>query len=496
MPKYVIAIDSGTTSTKCLIFEENGNLAVQAGRPIEQIYPHPGWVEHDARETMRLVGQTIWECLSAVESEDCVSIGITNQRESVIVWEKDTGMPIYNEIVWQDHRTAEYCEGLIRSGKSLMIQKKTGLKIDAYFSASKLKWILDNVEGSRIRAERGELLFGTVDCWILWNLTKGRIHATDVTNASRTMLYNINDMRWDDELLELFGIPKCMLPEVHPSIFDYGPSAFTGLSDKVHITGIIGDQQSALFGQTCFDKGDVKITLGTGGFLLINIGDRPVTSKSGLLTTVAWGTEDHTDYALEGSYYIAGAVTQWLTDELCLDVDVKDLESLAESVPDTNGCCLVPAFTGMGAPYWVQNATGALFGITRGVNQAHLVRSALESIVFQANDIIESMAKDGDVELNAIKIDGGVSKNAFVCQFMADITGLTVERTTTAEATALGAAYASGLKSGVWEGTDDLCLMHYIKDRFTPKMPKEEREKNIRRWKKAVECVIYMADSE
>ena len=443
MSKYVMALDAGTTSNRCIIFDHAGNRVAVAQKEFTQIYPHPGWVEHDPMEIWATQLGVAQEAilLARAEAKDIAGIGITNQRETTIVWDKETGYPIYNAIVWQCRRTAEFCNELEEKGYGDMIKAKTGLKLDAYFSGTKIRWILDNVPDAREKAEAGKLLFGTVDTWLIWNLTKGKAHVTDYSNASRTMLYNIHDLCWDKEILELLDIPECMLPEVRPSSEVYGETDYTLFGDGIKIAGAAGDQQAALFGQTCFEPGDAKNTYGTGCFLLMNTGETPVESKNGLVTTIAWGLNGKVNYALEGSIFVAGAAIQWLRDEMGLIENSPASEKCAESVPDTNGVYLVPAFVGLGAPYWDPYARGSIVGITRGANRNHIIRAALESLAYQTYDVLHAMEADSGISLASLKVDGGASANNFLMQFQSDIIQKGVRRPSCVETTALGAAY-------------------------------------------------------
>lgn len=428
MHKYIMALDSGTTSNRCILFNEKGEICSMAQKEFTQHFPQPGWVEHDASEiwsTQLAVAREAMNQLQ-VSATDIAAIGITNQRETTIVWDKNTGAPVYHAIVWQCRRTSQYCDSLKEKGLTEEYRKKTGLVIDAYFSATKVKWILDNVEGARERAERGELLFGTVETWLIWKLTKGAVHVTDYSNASRTMLFNINTLQWDDEILQELGIPKCMLPQAKPSSEIYGESDPTFFGGRIPIAGAAGDQQAALFGQTCFEKGEAKNTYGTGCFLLMNTGEQPVFSENGLVTTIAWGMDGKVTYALEGSIFVAGAAIQWLRDELRLIDSASDTDYMAQKVKDTNGCYVVPAFTGLGAPHWDQYARGAIVGLTRGVNKYHIVRATLESLAYQVNDVLGAMKADSGIELAALKVDGGASANNFLMQTQADISNAPV----------------------------------------------------------------------
>ena len=488
MQKYIMALDSGTTSNRAILFNHKGEICSVSQREFHQYYPQPGWVEHD--------GNRIWATQLAVaveamqkinaQPEQIEAIGITNQRETTLVWDRKTGDPIYHAIVWQCRRTAEYCDELIARGLTDMIRSKTGLVIDAYFSATKLKWILDHVEGARERAEKGELLFGTVETWLIWKLTRGRVHVTDYSNASRTMMFNINTLTWDDEILQLLDIPRCMLPEVKPSSCIYGTCDPSFFGVPIPIGGAAGDQQSALFGQACFRPGEVKNTYGTGGFLLMNTGSKPVFSKNGLVTTIAWGYGGEVQYALEGSVFVAGAAIQWLRDEMRLIDSAVDSEYMANKVSDTNGCYVVPAFTGLGAPYWDQYARGTIVGLTRGVNKYHIIRATLESLAFQVNDVIEAMEADAGMRLAGLKVDGGASANNTLLQMQADLCGVPVLRPSCVETTAMGAAYLAGLAVGYWKDLDEISANWAIDSLFRPQMDPAEREKQVRGWKKAV----------
>ena len=495
MAKYVMALDAGTTSNRCILFNEKGEMCSVAQKEFTQYFPKPGWVEHDAREIWSTMLGVAVEAMSKIgaTASELAAVGITNQRETTIVWDKVTGEPVCPAIVWQCRRTSAYCDELRERGLTELFREKTGLVIDAYFSGTKLRWILDHVEGARERAERGELLFGTVETWLIWNLTKGAVHVTDYSNASRTMLFNINTLTWDEEILELLNIPRCMLPEVKPSSCIYGrtdPSFFGG---PVPIGGAAGDQQAALFGQTCFAPGEAKNTYGTGCFLLMNTGEHPVYSKNGLVTTIAWGLDGKVTYALEGSVFVAGAAIQWLRDEMKLIDSAPASEQAAQRVSDTAGCYVVPAFTGLGAPYWDQYARGTIVGLTRGVNRDHIIRATLESLAYQTNDVIAAMEADSGIALSALKVDGGASANHFIMQFQADITGAPVKRPACVETTALGAAYLAGLAVGYWSDKEDVLKNWQIDRIFEPEMEEALRQKNIRGWKKAVTCAFDWA---
>ena len=488
MAKYIMALDAGTTSNRAILFNHEGKIVSVAQREFTQIYPQPGWVEHDANEIWStMLGVAVETIAKAgVSAEDVAGIGITNQRETTIVWDKETGEPVYNAIVWQCRRTSEYCDSLKAKGLEDTIRQKTGLVIDAYFSATKLRWILENVEGVRERAEKGELLFGTVDTWLIWKLTHGRVHVTDYSNASRTMMYNINELKWDEEILAELGIPASMLPEVKDSSCVYGKASKHILGREVPIAGIAGDQQAALFGQQCWEKGNAKNTYGTGCFLLMNTGDSPVFSKNGLVTTLAWGIDGKVTYALEGSVFIAGASVQWLRDEMRLIDSAEDSEYMATKVKDTNGCYVVPAFTGLGAPYWNQYARGTIVGITRGVNKYHIIRATLESIAYETSDVLSAMEKDSGVRLNELKVDGGASANNFLMQTQADIINATVVRPSCLESTAMGAAFLAGLAVGYWNSRDELRTVISIDRIYKPEISEEERKTRLAGWQKAV----------
>ena len=498
MPKYVMALDAGTTSNRCILFNEKGEMCSVAQKEFTQYFPKPGYVEHDANEIWSTQMGVAVEAMSKIgaEAADISAIGITNQRETTIVWDRKTGEPVYHAIVWQCRRTSEDCDELKAKGLTESFRSKTGLVIDAYFSGTKLKWILDNVEGARERAERGELLFGTVETWLIWKLTKGAVHVTDYTNASRTMLFNIQELEWDDEILQELDIPKCMLPQVKPSSCIYGytdPSLFGG---AIPISGAAGDQQAALFGQTCFNPGEAKNTYGTGCFLLMNTGEKPVFSKNGLVTTIAWGLDGKVNYALEGSIFVAGAAIQWLRDELRLIDSAADSEYMAGKVKDTNGCYVVPAFTGLGAPHWDQYARGTIVGITRGVNKYHIIRATLESLAFQTNDVLQAMKSDSGIELTSLKVDGGASANNLLMQMQSDIIGAPVNRPSCVETTAMGAAYLAGLAVGYWDSKDDVIKNWSIDRTFRPEISDEERASKIKGWNKAVRYAFDWAREE
>lgn len=488
MQKYIMALDQGTTSSRCILFDRSGAVCSMAQKEFTQIYPQAGWVEHNPREIWASQLAVAIEAMANIGADvsQIAGIGITNQRETTIVWNRETGEPVYNAIVWQCRRTAEFIDRLKAQGCAEMIRAKTGLVPDAYFSGSKITWILDHIEGARERAQRGELLFGTVDTWLIWKLTKGAVHVTDYSNASRTMMFNINTLEWDEEILAKLDIPGCMLPEVKPSSCVYGEADPSFLGGAIPIAGAAGDQQAALFGQTCFTAGEAKNTYGTGCFLLMNTGEKPVFSDNGLVTTIAWGLDGKVNYALEGSIFVAGAAVQWLRDEMRLIDSAMDSEYMAKKVKDTNGCYVVPAFTGLGAPYWDQYARGTIVGITRGVNKYHIIRATLESIAYQVSDVLAAMEADSGIEITSLKVDGGASANDFLMQTQADIVNLPVTRPQCVETTAMGAAYLAGLAVGYWASKDDV-IKNWISDRtFKPAIKEEDREERIRGWQKAV----------
>ena len=495
MSKYIMALDAGTTSNRCILFDKQGNIKSIAQKEFNQIFPKSGWVEHDPNEIWSTqIGVATEAALRiGAKAEDIVAIGITNQRETTIVWEKSTGKPIYNAIVWQCRRTSEYCDELKEKNYVEMIREKTGLVIDAYFSATKIKWILDNVEGAREKAQKGELLFGTVDTWLIWKLTGGRIHATDYSNASRTMLFNIKDLKWDEEILNLLDIPKSMLPEVKPSSYIYGETDNNFFNGAIPIAGVAGDQQAALFGQACFNAGDAKNTYGTGAFLLMNTGEKPIFSKNGLVTTIAWSVGGKVNYALEGSIFVAGSAIQWLRDELRIIYTSQDSEYMAQRVKDSGGCYVVPAFTGLGAPYWDQYARGAIVGITRGTNRYHIVRATLESLGYLTNDVLQAMQEDANIKLKTLKVDGGASANNFLMQFQSDIINVPVRRPQTIETTAMGASYLAGLAVGVYKDINDIINNCNIDKEFTSKITEEERQNLLKGWRKAVKHAFEWA---
>lgn len=497
MEKYILALDQGTTSSRAMLFNKKGEIVSVAQKEFRQIYPEPGWVEHDAQE--------IWSSQAGVAAEAVASagingkalsgIGITNQRETTVVWDRKSGKPIYNAIVWQDRRTSEYCDSLKEEGHADMIQEKTGLIVDSYFSGTKIKWILDNVEGAREKAEKGELAFGTIDTWLIWNFTQGELHITDVTNASRTMLFNINDMEWDEELLDLMDIPKSLLPEVKQSSEEYGRTKTTLFASKVPIAGIAGDQQAALFGQMCTEQGMVKNTYGTGCFMLMNVGDKPVKSENNLLTTVAWKINGKTEYALEGSVFIGGAVVQWLRDEMGIIQESKDIEYFANKVEDSDGVYLVPAFAGLGAPHWNQHARGTMVGITRGTNRAHLARAAQDSIAYQVLDLLNAMKADSGIEVKELRVDGGATVNDTLMQFQSDLLAeVPVIRPVITETTALGAAYLAGLAVGYWDDIEEIRKLWQVDKKFDQKMEPAKVEKLTKGWQRAVNAAITWAD--
>lgn len=490
MGKYVMALDAGTTSNRCILFNEKGEMCSVAQKEFTQYFPKPGWVEHDANEIWSTQLGVAVEAMQKIgaTAADIAAIGITNQRETAIVWDKETGEPVYHAIVWQCRRTSEYCDSLKDKGLTDSYREKTGLVIDAYFSGTKVKWILDNVEGAREKAEAGKLLFGTVETWLIWKMTKGAVHVTDYSNASRTMLFNIKELKWDKEILEELGIPECMLPEPKPSSCVYGESDASFFGGPIPIAGAAGDQQAALFGQTCFTAGEAKNTYGTGCFLLMNTGEKPVYSKNGLVTTIAWGLDGKVNYALEGSIFVAGAAIQWLRDELRIVDTSPDSEYMAGKVKDTNGCYVVPAFTGLGAPYWDQYARGTIVGLTRGVNKYHLVRATLESLAYQVNDVISAMQADSGIDLCALKVDGGACANNFLLQFQSDIIDAPVNRPCCVETTAMGAAYLAGLAVGYWENKEAVLKNWQIDRVFKPQMTAADREEKLDGWKKAVKC--------
>lgn len=490
MDKYIMALDLGTTSCRCIIFDKNGRICSAAQKEFTQYFPQPGWVEHDAEEIWATQTGLMYEAMSKIDItiNEIAGIGITNQRETTVLWDKETGRPVHKAIVWQCRRTAGYCDELKKLGMAEFFRSKTGLVLDAYFSATKLRWLLDNAIGARERAEKGELLFGTVDSWIIWKLTGGKVHVTDYSNASRTMLFNIHTLKWDEEILRVLKIPQQILPEVKPSSHVYGYTDSKLFGREVPIAGAGGDQQCALFGQTCFERGEVKNTYGTGGFMLMNTGTSPVNSHNGLVTTIAWGVDDKVEYALEGSIFVAGAAVQWLRDELGLIRDAAESEVLAKSVPDANGCYVVPAFVGLGAPYWDQYARGAIVGLTRGVNRNHIVRATLESIAYQVNDVLMAMQEDSGMPITSLRVDGGACDNDFLMQFQADILNTSVVRPYCIETTAMGAAYLAGLAVGYWRSKEEILANHVIAAEFKPQMGQAKRESLLQGWHNAVKA--------
>ena len=498
MATFVMALDAGTTSNRCILFNEKGEMCSVAQKEFTQYFPKPGWVEHDATEIWLTQYAVAAEALSkaGATAADIAAIGITNQRETTIVWDKNTGEPVYHAIVWQDRRTAEYCDSLVAKGLKESFRAKTGLVIDPYFSGTKIRWILENVEGARERAEKGELLFGTVETWLIWKLTGGKVHVTDYSNASRTMLYNIIDLKWDEEILKELNIPACMLPEVRPSSCVYGETTEDLFGGSIPISGAAGDQQSALFGQTCFNPGEAKNTYGTGCFMLMNTGEKPVFSKNGLVTTIAWGLDGKVEYALEGSIFVAGSAIQWLRDQLRLVDSAPDSEYFAKKVKDTNGCYVVPAFTGLGAPHWDPYARGAILGLTRGVNKYHVIRATLDSLCYQVNDVLQAMKADSGIELAALKVDGGASANDLLMQIQSDIIQAPVHRPVCVETTAMGAAYLAGLAVGYWTSKEDVIRNWSIDKVFNPEISEEDRNKRVAGWNKAVRCVYGWAKDE
>ncbi|MCD8146270.1 MAG: glycerol kinase GlpK [Clostridiales bacterium] len=488
MAKYIMALDSGTTSNRCILFNKDGEMVSVAQKEFTQYFPQPGWVEHDATE--------IWLTQYAVASEaltkagataaDIAAIGITNQRETTIVWDKATGEPICNAIVWQDRRTAEFCDTLVEKGLTDEYRAKTGLIIDPYFSATKIRWMLENVPGAREKAEAGQLLFGTVETWLIWKLTGGKVHVTDYSNAARTMLFNIIDLKWDEDIMAELGIPACMLPEAKPSSCIYGETTADLFGEPIPIAAAAGDQQAALFGQTCFNPGEAKNTYGTGCFLLMNTGEKPVFSKNGLVTTIAWGLDGKVQYALEGSIFVAGSAIQWLRDQLKVVDSAADSEYFAKKVPDTNGCYVVPAFTGLGAPYWDPYARGTIVGLTRGTNRYHIIRATLESLAYQTYDVLKAMEEDSGIKLAALRVDGGASANDLLMQIQADIIQAPVNRPACVETTALGAAYLAGLAVGYWDSKEEVTMNWTIDKVFGPKIKPAERDRRVLGWRRAV----------
>lgn len=493
MEKYILALDQGTTSSRAIIFNKQGDIVHAAQREFPQYFPKPGWVEQNPNEIWGSILAVIATCLSesGVKPKQIAGIGITNQRETTVVWDKETGYPIYNAIVWQSRQTAEICEELRSAGLNEVFREKTGLLIDPYFSGTKVKWILDHVEGARDRAVKGELLFGTIDTWLIWKLSGGVLHVSDYSNASRTLMYNIHELRWDDDLLELLNIPKAMLPEVRPSSEVYGqtdPHHFFG--EEVPIAGAAGDQQAALFGQTCFEKGMIKTTYGTGCFMLMNTGDKPVSSQHGLITSIAWGLNGGVEYVLEGSIFVSGSAIQWLRDGLRMFRDAKDSETYALRVNSTEGVYVVPAFVGLGSPYWDSDVRGAVFGLTRGTTKEHFIRATLESLAYQTKDILVAMEKDSGIKVGTMRVDGGAVSNAFLMKFQSDILGIPVERPVIRETTSLGAAYLAGLAVGYWNDRDEICQSWSLDQRFEPKMTVEVRDELYSGWNKAIQAAM------
>ena len=498
MARYVMALDSGTTSNRCILFNEKGEMCSVAQKEFTQYFPKPGWVEHNAEEIWSSQLEVAQQAMANINATaaDIAAIGITNQRETTIVWDKESGEPVYQAIVWQCRRTSEYCDSLKEKGLTDKFRKKTGLVIDAYFSGTKVKWILDNVDGARERAERGELLFGTVETWLIWKLTKGAVHVTDDSNASRPMLFKINPLQWDAEILAELGIPASMLPEAKPSSCIYGEADAGFFGAPIPIAGAAGDQQAALFGQTCFQKGEAKNTYGTGCFLLMNTGEKPVYSENGLVTTIAWGMDGKVNYALEGSIFVAGAAIQWLRDEMQLIDSSQVSEYMAQKVEDTNGCYVVPAFTGLGAPHWDQYARGTIVGLTRGVNKYHIIRATLESLAYQVNDVLRAMEADSGIKLSALKVDGGASANNFLMQTQANLSNAPVKRPQCVETTAMGAAYLAGIAVGYWKSKDEVLTNWAIDRVFEPDIEADTREKMLRGWNKAVRYSYGWAKEE
>ena len=488
MAKYIMALDAGTTSNRCILFDEKGQICSMAQKEFRQFFPNPGWVEHDANEIWSTQLGVAVEAMNMINAKaaDIAAIGITNQRETAIVWNKETGEPVYNAIVWQCRRTSAIADALKAKGLQELYRQKTGLIIDAYFSATKIKWILDNVDGARKLAEEGKLLFGTVETWLIWKFTKGKVHVTDYSNASRTMLFNINTLEWDKDILKELDIPESMLPTPVPSSQIYGYTDPSFLGDEIPLAGAAGDQQAALFGQTCFHEGEAKNTYGTGCFLLMNTGEKPVFSKNGLVTTIAWGLDGRVNYALEGSIFVAGAAIQWLRDGMRLIDSSSDSEYMATKVKGTHGCYVVPAFTGLGAPHWDQYARGTIVGITRGTNKNHIIRATLESIALQVCDVIDAMKADAGIEVKSLKVDGGASANNFLMQFQSDMLDVPVRRPSCIETTAMGAAYLAGLAVGYWKNKEDVISNQSLDREFTPQITPEEREAKRKGWNKAV----------
>ncbi|WP_086475908.1 MULTISPECIES: glycerol kinase GlpK [Arenibacter] len=498
MAKYILALDQGTTSSRAIVFDKKGNIVSVAQKEFTQYFPKPGWVEHDPIEIWSSQAGMAAEATSkkSIYGSDIAAIGITNQRETVVVWDKNTGLPVYNAIVWQDKRTSNYCDELKKQGKSKMIREKTGLVIDSYFSATKVKWILDHVEGAREKAEAGDLIMGTIDTWLIWNMTKGELHITDVTNASRTLLFNINSLEWDQELLELFTIPASMLPQVKQSSELYGHTNPNFFASKIPIAGIAGDQQAALFGQMCTKPGMAKNTYGTGCFMLMNIGDKPIVSEHNLLTTIAWQINGKTHYALEGSIFIAGAVVQWLRDGLKIIKKSSEIEALANSVDNSDGVYFVPAFSGLGAPYWDQHAKGTIFGLTRGTTDAHIARAALEAIAFQTMDVLKAMEADSNIEIKELRVDGGATVNNLLMQIQSDVLNTNTVRPKVVETTVMGAAYLAGLAVGFWDSLEEIQDIWQTDANFEPSTERQEIEETIKGWHRAVEALQVWSDQK
>ncbi|AXE97416.1 glycerol kinase GlpK [Paraburkholderia hospita] len=495
--QYILALDQGTTSSRAMLFDRKGNVVSVAQKEFKQIYPHPGWVEHDPQEIWATQAGVAAEAVThaGLNGTSIAAIGITNQRETTIVWDRETGHPIYNAIVWQDRRTADFCDQLKAQGLEQTFRAKTGLPIDSYFSATKIRWILDNVDGAREKARQGKLAFGTVDSWLVWNFTKHELHITDVTNASRTMLFNIHTLQWDDELLDALDIPRSMLPEVRPSSEVYGPTKTTVFASKIPLAGIAGDQHAALFGQMCTRSGMVKNTYGTGCFLVMNTGTKPIESKNNLVTTIAWQIGDQVNYALEGSIFIAGAVVQWLRDGLGIIRSASEIEALARGVEHSDGVYLVPAFAGLGAPHWNARARGTLFGVTRGTTSAHIARAALDSIAYQSVDVLKAMEADSGIHIDELRVDGGACANNLLMQFQADILGVDAVRPQVSETTALGAAYLAGLATGYWKDIDELQSQWKLEHRFSPSMPGDQAKACLDGWQRAIRAAKAWADA-
>ena len=495
MEKYIIALDQGTTSCRCILFNKQGTIVSMAQKEYKQYYPKAGWVEHNPNEIWQTQLESAQKALQQIGADykNISAIGITNQRETTVIWDKNTGEPIYPAIVWQCRRTADYCDSLIKKGLADTFRKKTGLLIDSYFSATKIHWILQNVPHAKQKAEKGDLLFGTTDTWLIWKLTKGAVHATDYSNASRTMLFNINTLQWDTDILKELEIPKAILPAVHPSSFHFGNTHKSMFGGEIPITGVAGDQQSALFGQNCFTAGSAKNTYGTGCFLLMNTGNKPVFSTHGLLTTIAWGIDNQIIYALEGSVFTAGAAIQWLRDELHMIQTASETQKIAEQVPDNNGVYMVPAFAGLGAPHWDAYARGTIIGLTAGVNYKHIIRATLESLAYQTYDVLKAMEEDSNIALKCLRVDGGACANDFIMQFQSDIIGVPIERPVCIETTALGAAYLAGLYVGYWNDKKDISQNCSIEKSFYSTMTEEVRQKNLKGWHKAVHATLGFA---